>query len=83
MYDIWNNRVHMPFFPVITNNAILNHFTRTNINLHIDNISVIDKRNFLYDSVRIWNKCPVEFRTLPKRKFMQQCKLFLFLNVST
>ena len=55
---------------MITNNAIHNLFTRTNINLHIENVSVIDKRNFLYNSVIIWNKCPIEHRTLPKLKFM-------------
>ena len=26
-YDIWNNRVYMLFFSLITNNAIHNHFT--------------------------------------------------------
>ena len=37
---------------------------------------------FLYNSVIIWNKCSVELRTLPKHKFMQQCKLRLFSNVN-
>ena len=83
MYNIWNYLVYMLVFPLITNNAIHNHFTWTNINLHIDNVSNADKYKFLYNSIIIWNECPVELRTLPKLKYMQQCMLHLFFNVNT
>jgi hypothetical protein len=79
MYDLWHNRVTVPFITLDTNNSVHSHFTRASSNLHIELISTIDKHNFIYNAKLDWNHCPVELRNVrPKSKFMSQYKKLLF-----
>ena len=74
MYDVCNNTAYLPFVNFVTNNVIHSHNTRSNINLHIEQVSSIDKRNFIYHCMLYWNACPIHVRALPKHKFIQFCK---------
>jgi hypothetical protein len=69
MYDLWHNRVTVPFITLDTNNSVHSHFTRASSNLHIELISTIDKHNFIYNAKLDWNHCPAELRNVrPKIK---------------
>ena len=59
MYDVCNNTAYLPFVNFVTNNVIHSHNTRSNINLHIEQVSSIDKRNFIYHCMLYWNACPI------------------------
>ena len=51
---------------------------RSCVNLHIDCITPHDKRNFIYNSVLLWNNCPTSYRTLNK-SFLKRCKELLII----
>ena len=48
MYDICQNKVYLPYIHVTTNNTVHGHFTWFNCNLHILQLSTVDKHNFVY-----------------------------------
>ncbi len=48
MYDLCNNRISLPYFPLTINNEIHTHFTRGAAHIHINCIPALDKRNFMY-----------------------------------
>ena len=52
---------------------------RSCVNLHIDCITPHDKRNFIYNSVLLWNNCPTSYRTLNKSLFLKRCKELLII----
>ena len=51
IYDIYHNKVYLPHIHAITNNTVQYHFTRSNCNLHIPQLSTVDKHNFVYYAV--------------------------------
>ena len=69
MYDIFNNNICVPFFPLVLNNMIHGHFTRSSAKVHINTVSTLNHRNFVYYSSLCWNDCSQELRMLPKSKF--------------
>ena len=82
-YDLCNNNVSILFFPLLVNNMVHLHITRSSTNIHINHVSSLDKRNFVYNCTVIWNNCPVHIRSLLRSAFLHQCKLFLnFVNLS-
>ena len=75
--------VSVPFFPLLVNNMVHLHITRSSTNIHINHVSSFDKRNFVYNCTVIWNNCPVHIHSLLRSAFLCQCKLFLnFVNLS-
>ena len=46
----------------------------SNINLHIEQVSSIDKRNFIYHCMLYWNACPIH-GALPKQNLFNSVKL--------
>ena len=83
MYDLCNNNVSVPFFPLLVNNMVHLHITRSSTNIHINHVSSLDKHNFVYNYTVIWNNCPVHIHSLLRSAFLRQCKLFLdFVNLS-
>ena len=77
MYNLVYNNIYLPFFPCITNSLIHAHNTRTVSNFHINSLSTLDRRNFVYHSILHWNKTPIEHRTLSKTNFMVASKAIL------
>lgn len=77
MYNICNNHITLAFLPMATNSMVHCHFTRTHTNLHINSISSLDRRNFIYNAMLCWNQCPIEIRLLPKSTFLHECKKLL------
>jgi hypothetical protein len=77
MYDIVNNGLKLPFFHVYTNAMVHTHNTRTVNNLHINCITALDRRNFIYQSTLFWNKHLCNNRMLHKRAFLLSCKSLL------
>ncbi len=78
MFDICNNLVMFPYINLSVNNLVHNHYTRTSINLHVNVISSIDKRNFIYNCILVWNTSPIDTRLLPKCLFLSACKQLIF-----
>ena len=79
MHDISNNNIQVPFFPLIINNTPYKHYTRYDHNVHINNLSSLDRRNFIYLCIIFFNNSPIEYRTLPKNAFIRACKVLLHL----
>jgi hypothetical protein len=70
-----------PYISLVSNNVVHSHFTRTNVNLHINCITTVDKHNFVYHTLLAWNNCPFEICSLiNKFKFIASCKMLLFQN---
>ena len=63
MYDLCNNNVSVPFFPLLANDMVHLHITRSSTNIHINHVSSLDKRNFVYNCTIVWNNCPVHIRS--------------------
>ena len=78
MYDLWHKHVNIAFISLIPNTAVHTHYTRTSVNLHVSTVTTLDKHNFVYNALLAWNECPDELRTLPKLKFISQCKAIMF-----
>jgi hypothetical protein len=78
MHDICNNKLHLPFFPIVTNIVIHEHNTRSANNLHVNFVSTVYSRNFVYNSILTWNSCININRTLPKYAFLNHCKCLMF-----
>ena len=53
------------------------HFNRSTANVHINTVSTLDYRNFVYHSTLCWNDCPQELPMLSKSKFLSKCKKLL------
>ena len=71
MYDICNNTIQVP----VINNTVHKHHTCTNHNAHINNLSSLDRRNFIYHCILFWNNSPMKNRTLPKTAIIRACKV--------
>ena len=84
MYDLCNNNVSVPFFPLLVNNMMLLHITRSSTNKLINHVSSLDKRNLVYNCTVTWNNYSLVYiRSLLRSAFLRQCKLFLnFVNLS-
>jgi hypothetical protein len=78
MYDLWHKHVNVAFISLMPNTAMHSHYTHTSVNLHVSSITTLDKQNFVYNALLAWNECPAELRTLPKFKFVYQCKAIMF-----
>jgi hypothetical protein len=78
MYNIWYNREKYIHINLVVNSSVHNHFTRQTVNLHVNTVSPIDLRNFVYHGVLFWNKCPHDIRLMPKQRFLSHCKLLCF-----
>ena len=74
MYDVANDIVSIPFFPLLLNINIHDHYTRSCTNVHINPITALDRRNFMYNCVLKGNDCPFDLRKLTKRAFIKKCK---------
>ena len=79
MYDIYKTQDNFKFITMILNKNIHNHFTRACNKVHINTISSLDSRNFIYHGILNWNNCPESLKILPKPKFLSQFKKSLFL----
>jgi Reverse transcriptase (RNA-dependent DNA polymerase) len=75
MFDIVSGRTCVSCLQFKTNNLVHVHNTRSNANVHINSVSSVDKRNFIYYSVLNWNACTVEMRTQSRYNFSRSCKL--------
>ena len=51
IYDMSNNNINVPFFPLILNNIVHTHFTRTSSNIHVNLVSSILISIILYTVV--------------------------------
>ena len=74
MYDICHDKVYIPYIHVTTNNTENGHFTRFTCYLHIPQLSMVDKNNFIYHATLNWNACLCNVKVLPKHKFYEYCK---------
>ena len=77
IYDVVNDIVSIPFFPLLQNINIHDRNTRSCSNVHINPITALDCRNFRYNCVLKCNACPYDLRRLIKRAFMKECKFSL------
>ena len=48
MYDVANEIMSIPFFPLLQNINIYNHNTRSCTSVHIYPTTALDRRNFMY-----------------------------------
>lgn len=78
MHNIWNNRDKYVYINLVTNSSVHGHFTRLTENIHVDSISSLDRRNFIYHCVLLWNSYSLDIRMLPKKRFLAYCKLSCF-----
>ena len=70
MHDNSNNKVSLPFLPVLINSEVHSHNTHPSRKFLINSQSTLDKHNFIYNSLLIWNACPLSICNLPKRAFL-------------
>ena len=77
MFDICNNNLTIPHFPLVKNNFIHLHNTRTSTNLHINTVTTLDQHNFIYNCILFWNSLPFNWSVLTKYQFKIACKCFL------
>jgi hypothetical protein len=75
MFDIVSGRICISCFQFEINNLVHGHFTRSSTNVHINTVTSVDMRNFIYYSVLNWNTCNVEMRTQSRNNFICSCKL--------
>ena len=54
------------------------HITRSSTNIHINHVSSLDKRNFVYNCTVIWNNCPVHIRSLYTKICISASVLIVF-----
>ena len=66
MYDLTHNLCHLPHFSIETNSMIRVHNTRRFNNIHVNAISSLDKRNFIYHCILNWNSCLKQYRVRSK-----------------
>ena len=78
MYHMWYNRNNFVFLNLISNNSVHSHFTRINANIHVNPISAISSRNFIYHCILTWNDSPFDIRSLPKHACLSQYKKLFF-----
>lgn len=78
MYDMWYNRNNFAFLNLISNNSVHSHFTHPNAHIHVNPISAISSRNFIYHCILTWNDSPFDIRSLPKHACLSQYKKLLF-----
>ena len=77
MFDICNNTLTILHFPLVKNNFIHLHNTRTSTNLHINTVTTLDQHNFIYNCILFWNSLPFNWSVLTKYQFKIACKCFL------
>ena len=78
MYDIWYNRNNFAFLNLISNNSVHSHFTRINANIHVNPISAISSRNFIYHCILTCSDSPFDIRSLPKHACLSHYRKLLF-----
>ncbi len=74
MYNLNYNVFCLPCFARTINSSVHTHNTRQSTNVHINSVTSIDKRNFVYHSTLFWNACPLYVRLLTRSAFMRYCK---------
>ena len=62
------------FLSLIINNTVHKYYIRNDHNVHINNLSSLDRRNFIYHCILFWNNSPIEYRTLLKRHVFVRMK---------
>ena len=78
MHDISNNKVSLPFFPLLTNSEVHSHNTRSSCNFYINSQTTLDRHNFTYTSLLNWNAYLLNICNLPKHAFLKLiCKSFI------
>ena len=77
MHDIYNNKIFLPTFSPILNNMVHKYNTRSSDNFHINSITSLDRRNFMYHCILFWNEANIESRKLSKPAFLHACKLLI------
>jgi hypothetical protein len=53
MYDICNHIIHVSFLSTVSNNMIHIHLTRLSANIHVDTVTSLEKRNFIYNCILV------------------------------
>ena len=66
MHDICNNTIQVPFFPLIINNTVHKHYTLNDHNVHINNLSSLDRQNFIYHCILFWSNSPYRISYVTK-----------------
>ena len=56
MYNTMHNLNYLPFFSVTCNNMLYVHNTHSG-NIHINRVTELDQRNFIYNRILSWNNC--------------------------
>ena len=82
MYDVSIGHINFEFIRIIVNKNIHDHYTRGNAKVHINTVSSLDTRSFVYHSILNCNNCPEQYKLLPKQKFMSQYKCLTFSDMS-
>jgi hypothetical protein len=77
MYNVMHNLIYVPYLNATCNNLVHSHNTLQFCNVHVLELSSIDKRNFHYHSLLYWNECPLSYRLMTRSAFMRNCKLHL------
>ena len=82
MYDVMHNVIILPHCNLNLNANVHGHHTRSSVNLHIDSITSMERRNFLYRSLLLWNSCDVSSRLIMRKSvFIASCKTSIFNSV--
>ena len=81
MYDVSIDHNNFEFICMILNKNIHDHYTRGSAKVHINSVSSLNTRNFVYLSILNWNNCPEQCKLLPKQKFMSQYKRLMFSDM--
>jgi hypothetical protein len=74
MYDVISGHATVSCFHFESNSLIHNHFTRAILNIHINHVTTLDKRNFPYYCLLNWNECENDMRIQSRHNFMCSCK---------
>ena len=82
MYDVMHNVIILLHCNLNLNANVHGHHTRSSVNLHIDRITSMERRNFLYRSLLLWNSCDVSSRLIMRKSvFIASCKASIFNSV--
>ena len=81
MYDVSIGHNNFEFICMILNKNIHDHYTQGSAKVHINTVSSLDTRNFVYHRVLNWNNCPQQCKLLPKEKFISQYKCLMFSDM--
>ena len=76
MYNVIKNNFSIPYFSLISNSEIHDHFTRSCHNIHNTKQSSSDLRNFIHQCTNFWNNCTIDVKLLNRSQFVLYCKHF-------